>query len=336
MGSRMGKLVEVALVVAATLAVSEVILRLINPRPRVQISRPVLLDVPGGVFEMAGGQPIWRHLGTEARWNEGCVRPGTLNVLLVGTSITFGSGLGPADPFSVKAQALLDQQEPGRWCLLNVAQPAYTGAQKEAELALAIERWHPEVVLWELWGSDADHYTMIAGDAYNFGATELNAHGLPSLLPLPEPVETWLFVHSQLYQYAATALGTGTRPDEERWADWAAGTLPRIGETVSSSGARLGFFVPTRLDRPMAEMAADSTRVERAATPWLTEHGAPVLRFAEALQDSDPADIALDPDGHLNAEGHTRLAEPFVRWLTTEVMPETARAERASQAVLGH
>ena len=60
--------------------------------------------------------------------------------------------------------------------------------------------------------------------------------------------------------------------------------------------------------------------------------GTPKLRFAEVLINSDPRDIAMDPDGHLNAEGHTRLAAPFVEWLTLTVLPPHLRPPRAAPA----
>lgn len=321
LGGRLGKLLELTLVLLATGAVAEVLVRAVNPTPRVQITRSQRPGVEGWDFAMVGDQPTWRDAGTPARRNEGCPHAGSIDVALMGTSITFGTGLGPDEPFPRLMQAQLDAVEPGRWCILNLAQPAYVGSNKLAELPGVLARFHPDVVLWEVWGNDPDRYTMVGPDAFAFKDLVVGADGLPWVMPVPAPLHAWLFERSRLYQYGTIALARRTDDGTDRWRRWADERMGAVSELVGASGARLALYAPTPLYQPTGALADRPDQAMRAAQVWGAAHQAPVFLFAEALRDSDPADIALHRDGHLNAEGHRRLAPRLTDWVRAMAPP---------------
>lgn len=319
-----GKLLEVALVLAATAAVSEVVIRVVNPTPRVQITRSKRPGVQGWDFAMQGDQPTWRDAGSEARRNEACPHPGSVDVILMGTSITFGTGLGPDEPFPHLMQVALDGQAPGTWCVLNLAQPAYVGSNKLSELPGALERFHPKLVLWEVWGNDPDRYTMVGPDAFAFKDLRVGADGLPWVLPLPSPLHGWLFEHSRLYQYGTLALDGRVDDGAQRWQTWADDRMEQVYKLVTGSGARLALYAPTPLYKAPDELADHPDQAMTTAQTWGAKHDVPVFLFAEALRGSDPAEIALHRDGHLNAVGHARLAPLFQAWMVSLLPTETA------------
>lgn len=328
-GGRVGKLVEIALVLAATAAVSEVILRLVNPTPRVQIIRSKRPGVEGWDFAMLGDQPTWREEGTAARRNEDCPHPGSVDVLLIGTSITFGTGLKADEPFPHLMQRQLDGEAPGRWCVLNLAQPGYVGSNKLAELPAALDRFHPALVLWEVWGNDPDRYTMVGPDAFAFKDLRVGADGLPWVLPVPNPVHGWLFERSRLYQYATIALDGRVDDGLERWRAWSDDRMEAVYADVTASGARLALYAPTPLYKPPEALADHPDQAMTAARTWGAAHDVPVFLFAEALRGSDPAEIALHRDGHLNALGHARVAPLMRQWMVS-LVPEPEPPSAAS------
>ncbi len=325
-----GKVVEIALVAAATLVVSEALFRLARPAPRLQVTRPEVMGLPHG-FEFVDGQPLWPDYEGGNRRNEACPKPGTINVLLLGTSVTYGVTLPPESALGPRMQAELDAREPGRWCVLSAAEPAYRGGQKEAELHRAMARQHVDVVLWEMWGNDPDHTTMVGANAYSFGPMVLGPGGLPRVIPMPIPLEQWLFERSRLYQYTVLTLGRQV-PDRERWARYPTELLPRLVQTVEQGGGRFALYAPTRMDAPLAELVKSPSMPEMRAGRWIRDNHVPLLRFAEVLKDSEVADVALDPAGHLNPEGFARLTGPMVDWLTQVVLPPDARPRSVDAA----
>ncbi len=322
-GHRLGRLVEVCLVMAATAAVSEVVLRLVNPTPRVQITRSKRPGVDGWDFAMLGDQPTWRDAGSEARRNDSCPHEGSVDVVLMGTSITFGTGLGPDEPFAHLMQRSLDAQAPGRWCVLNLAQPAYVGSNKLAELPAALARFHPKLVLWEVWGNDPDRYTMVGPDAFAFKDLRVGADGLPWVLPVPNPLHGWLFARSRLYQYGTLALDSRVDDGADRWHHWADDRMEQVYALVSASGAKLALYAPTPLYKAPDELADHPDQAMSTARTWGAKHDVPVFFFAEALRGNDPAQIAMHRDGHLNALGHARIAPPFQAWMVS-LLPDLA------------
>jgi hypothetical protein len=320
---RAGKLVEIGLVVAATAAVAEVVIRVVNPTPRVQITRSKRPGVHGWDFTMVGDQPTWRDAGSDARRNEACPRDGTVDVVLMGTSITFGTGLGPDEPFPHLLQRSLDAGAPGRWCVLNLAQPAYVGSNKLAELPGALARFRPKMVLWEVWGNDPDRYTMVGPDAFAFKDLRVGADGLPWVLPVPNPLHAWLFEHARLYQYGTLALDGRVDDGADRWSQWADARMEQVYAQVTASGAKLALYAPTPLYKAPDELADHPDQAMSTARAWGAKHDVPVFLFAEALRGSDPAEIALHRDGHLNALGHARIAPVFEAWMVS-LLPDVA------------
>ena len=321
----LARILAISLSIAASLAWAEAITRWLKPTPRGQIIRA---DRGPGEWEvtMRHGQPTWRDAGSAPRRHEDCPKAGTRDVVLLGTSITFGAGLAPEDSPSARLQADLDATEPGVWCVMDLSQPAYTGGNRVAELTDALETLHPDVVLWEAWGTDADRYTIVGTDAYNFGPFDPDAAGLPYVVPLPAPVSAWLFQHSRLYEYAMIALGTGHKTDEERWAPWMTTGLPAVADAARAGGAVFGIYAPIGMERApetWIDVPGLPTRMER---PWALAHDVPYLHLAEPMRGADITKIRFDTVGHLNAEGAKLFAGALADWLRTDLAPRLPQA----------
>ena len=82
-------------IVAGTLVLAEIAVRVLPIWPRVQIVRPRL----GLPMSLIDGVPVWEQTGTAERRRADCPErkgPGALRVMAFGSSILFGSGLDPS------------------------------------------------------------------------------------------------------------------------------------------------------------------------------------------------------------------------------------------------
>jgi hypothetical protein len=292
-------------------ALSELAVRVVNPAPRTQI---VAAQAVEGM-RWADGVPLWRQTGSDAREEPACA-PGATEVLLVGSSITFGIRMEAADTVGARLQRVLSS-DGSAWCVRSVAQPAYTGEQKRVAVEAGIARWHPRVVVFEVWNNDGGDYVQVGDQAVATGGLRRDADGWPAP-PLPLP--TWLhhevMVRSAAWRYATIALAGGG-PDPGAWTERVPARLDRVVDAAGAD-ARVVVWLAARLNRPFAEQAAgnpgssDYGEVLR----WGAARGVPVVDMAAAWAGRDPGDLGIDACCHLSADGAEQAAEvlaPVVR-----------------------
>lgn len=82
------------------------------------------------------------------RDRSGSWRPGAqVRVLAVGDSHTYGAGLAAEDSYPARLQAILDEDAPGRYSVINLGIPGLNSAQVRNRLPLQVSRYRPDVVL---------------------------------------------------------------------------------------------------------------------------------------------------------------------------------------------
>ncbi|HMV68055.1 MAG TPA: SGNH/GDSL hydrolase family protein, partial [Myxococcota bacterium] len=298
-------------------ATGEAAVRVINPAPRAQVVREGAPGRPGYLIVERNGQPTWAEHGSDERRNDACQRPDTIDVVMFGSSITYGTGYAPGEVMSAFLQRDLDAIEPGRWCVHNYGQAAYTGWSKLAEATDVLPRIQPEIVVWELWGNDAGRFRKIGPDWYNLDGLDVDERGVPRLVPLPAALNEWLFLRSRFYAYTALALAPlepGGVP--ARWERHQREFVPAFDALIAANPTRVLFMVPSLLDSPFAELARRPSLPWDAMRGWAEAHHAPAVSLAAELVGDDPAVLRHDLCCHFNPVGHERVAEvllPHVR-----------------------
>lgn len=302
------------------LATAEVAVRTWDPTPRLQIIRSEDHDGEEGVpIHRVDGEPVWEDFGTVPRRNAGCDGDAATDVVLLGSSITFGVRLAPEDTVGARLQGLLDGARP--WCVRNHAQPGFTGRSKLAAAKEALPALAPEVVLWEVWHNDGGGYTMIGPDAYNLTSLPVDEQGYPRGL-LPGGLHRAAFRSSAFYHYLTLALAQPPEAGKlEAWQAYVDGVLPEVLALTEAHGGRLGLVLMPPLHQPFAE----SAKRTREGLPgylevvtWAEAAGVPYLDVADALRGEDVEALRIDACCHYSAAGSARIAEvlvPFVEAL---------------------
>lgn len=291
----------------------EIAVRLAHPTPRAQLIRGGGAAHEAYEIAMRHGQPTWKEEGSVERENHACVAP--VKVAMFGSSITFGTSYSAGEVMSAFLQRDLDAAEPGRFCVHNWGQAAFTGASKLALATDVLPETRPAVVLWELWDNDPGSFTMVGKDAWNFAELRTGTDGLPWLIH--PPGHAALFAHSQLYAFATVALSPLAPGGKDAlWGRYIDEFLPRLESLVHESGSQLVFWVPAYLDRPFASSAAHRSQYVARVVAWAEPRGVPVLFMAEALGDTAVESVRHDTCCHLNPLGHELAAKamaPLVR-----------------------
>lgn len=295
-----------------TVGLSEVLVRLANPVPRVQVIRPSA----GLQIHDEGGTPLWRFsTDPPVLRNEGCVRTGDgLEVAIVGDSILHWP-FEQADRSYINAgitlQAKLDEVRPGS-CVRNVSQPAYAGLQQAAELR-ALERTHPpDVVFWGVWKEDG-LYARI-GDVWvdvDMYPTDAAGYPEPPWIPLPSSLHHALMDHTRLWPYVVLALSypsghTRRFTGDPTVDDLHSGLTSSARRTVARGVPFVVVLLPP-LDKPFAQTLVDQPTAWGLVVPFAQQLGLPVVQVAEHLVGVDPATIRIDTCCHFNEEGQQRL-----------------------------
>lgn len=340
-------LLGTGLALGAGLGAGELWARSAKPMPRAQIIRaPVDGKGPGRVVTMLHGEPVWSEPGSEARRQEDCPGPDTVDVLLLGSSIFYGTGYEAHQVMSHVLQERLDARAPGRFCVLNHAQPAFTSRGKLAYAKEVVPQVEPEVVIWELWANEAGGFTKLGDDAYNLTGLVVDDAGYPVWLPfMPAALHHALFHRSRFWewltlQYTPKADGAY----EASWRELVDETLPTLHDLVTDHGGELALLFVPWLDRPFAQSLAEhGSRKRRGyvwSKQWADAAGVPTWDMAREFGDTPPEDVRHDPCCHYNPTGHQRVGEVLDRIVTTllddgeglqDPAPEPAPGEGAGQ-----
>jgi hypothetical protein len=291
-------------------ATSELIVRVGDFKPRAQ-----RVDLrPGNVAKlrpyMRDGSVLWAAAETDARENAGCV--GAVDVLLIGSSISYGIDLPAAASLAGQLQARFDERLPGLVCVHGHAQPGYVGENKlaEARRALSLLNRRPAVMVWGLWQNEPDRWTVVDDEAWIFSDVVTDASGLPAVPGVPAAANRALWSRSALWRYAtvATARSRSFGEGVTQMAAFAGERLPELDRLVGSDVTPL-FWVALPLAGTWRDGRAHDDEAWQPFVAGAKARGWTVLWEDELLADTTPAEVRLDPCCHLNATGSAAMAE---------------------------
>ena len=268
--------------------------RLVEPPLRLQVVRGSEVEL-----DLHHGAVAWVPRQHERRRNEACEGR---HVVVLGSSILYGSGVGPDQVFSTL-------MERDGLCLHNLSAPGFDLGAKLASLA-AWEAEHPVDEVWiELWDADVSGYTLLGPDAWRLPpGTRVDASGAPDAFGLPG--NSWLFAWSRLYQLATSSVvPVGSVPTEEIWGD----LVDRAA--ASLEGREVVVLVAPRLDRPFADSLTDDRGWAAAGAELALRTDARLVDLARLLVDEDHLALRADPCCHYAPAGHAALAEGLGRVL---------------------
>jgi HEAT repeat protein/lysophospholipase L1-like esterase len=243
---------------------------------------------------------------------------GTVRVVALGDSVTYGYGVNPAQAWPQQLEALWRSQ--GREVdVLNVALPAWSTRQQLIAYQRIARRYRPEVVLLGVCLNDIP---------------ELTANLNP-----PPPVLTWLHRHSAVYRLLLDAPGLEQRSVRELFRDPGP---PRVRESfarffeevrslrgaVTSDGASLALVIfPFRFQ---VEPEAPAPRAQERIKGFCSEEGIRCLDLLPAIAALGTSAF-LDHD-HLTPAGAERTASAVAESGLVAVGPS---APEVLQAALG-
>lgn len=298
----------------------EVFIRVAKPNPRAQVIRGGG-DRDGGHHQirLIHGQPVWAEPGTVERRNEDCRTADSYDVMMLGSSIFYGSSYTPDQVMSRHLQDALDASEGGPWCVFNLAQPAVTSLTKLALAQESIPTLKPDLVLWEVWHNDPGGFVLLGEDAYNISELQTDEAGYPNWLPIPSGLRRWLFHRSRLFEYAALALAPRrVNAYEEKWRVLREETLPELAALTEAHGGELVLVFTPMLDVPFAEsveLHKTKYRGYQWVTAWATEHNVRQYGLAEALVGESVEALRHDPCCHYSAQGHEAVGKQLATWV---------------------
>lgn len=311
------------LALASTLGMAEALLRVLQPRPRIQVVRSGLHDGLDLVVRLVEGVPVWPSASAEPRHNRACLDdPTRAPWLVLGSSIFAADGLPPEQAFSLRLQDALEQGGE-RTCVLNLAEGAYTFQNQAAVAREVLAGVRPRVVLWEIWANSPGTWVTLGDTSYRFQHLAVSDDGTPNPLAVPGPLHRALLTGSRLYEAGVLALVEAQEPASTgEWERLLARDLPAAHEAVRATGAQLVLVLAPPLERPFAAW----TQARREATGrtleawygeverWAATEGVPTVALDELLADHDVEDLRLDTCCHYNPDGQRAVGEVLAAW----------------------
>jgi lysophospholipase L1-like esterase len=305
----------VGLVVAILLAEAAVrVLGLVEYPPRLHQpdSTNVYTMRPGFRGKTSHGVPIRVNaLGARGPEVSATKRPGTFRILLLGDSMTFGSGIREETSFAALLERALDARGDGRdYEILNFGTSGYNTVQERNLLRMKGPSLEPDLVLVGFFSNDID--------PFRFAGQIDPRHRL--LVKIKEAVREnfrlYPFLHGRLQRlrqrFAPSNADAQTLSGESPGFDEAIAALADIRDLAAGYGARVLVVLIPKLkgldgDYPLARFDADFLAACAA-------RGIPAANLLPHFRGEDASKLWLRPDdGHPNERGHEILATGIYR-----------------------
>ena len=297
---RRRKLLALAIALVGAFLVGEVFVRLTLGAPlpeRLPIMQMQANPDRGWMMVPGANHYTYQHLvrvnslGLRGR-ELGEKRPGTLRVLALGDSLTYGQGVADDDTLPAYLEVFLNELDPeGRtWEVVNAGHRAYDTRQEVALLAELGWRIEPDVVVVFWYWNDI--YERPIRTTYE----NLSQKDGPVAFDTGGRVEGWAWLRWQAVQvvrHSALAMYLYDRMNG-RHHDPIAGKSREVGiaklgqhlDRLLRMSEKMGFQ-PWFVVVPDANLIVgtnDSAAVEEDAVALATEKGLPVVRLLPALQ----------------------------------------------------
>ena len=303
------RLLAVVLATAVTLAVAEILVRLVEPSP----FRPTAVED--------------EHLSDVTRpdFRDRVYRlekdPGTFRILAVGDSFTWGDGVLPEDTYADRLARQLERLQPGRkFEVINWSRPGWNTHEAWRSLRDADLEWHEDLLLVGYVLNDAEPSSQAERAPLHRRIAPRAPGSALSLL---------LYRHSRLFARLFDAVENLRRRvaidrfyrglyEGDTWED-AKRSLWRLRRMARADGAQTVVVIfpvfDPRLgpDYPYREL---HDRVASAAE----EMGIPALDLLPQYEGMDPRRLAVNPfaDPHPDELAHRIAADAIARFLVRE------------------
>jgi hypothetical protein len=297
------KLILVLFSLAVSLYAAEQWVRF-NEKPRWQRVKTI---------EMINGVPTWRPSWdqTDVIRNTDCLKDTVddrADVVLVGDSIFYGVGTDPQESLAPSLDRLLFARLEHLICTVNLAVPGYTFENEKVIGMRDIPVFRPKVVVLEVWANSPHQFTMLEGEAFNFGSVIVDENGLPNPLGLSPAVHRVLFSKSMLWRKITGEQRLPSRLSLDMWVDLVE-EVDEFHEWLGAQDIRLVLAFATKLSVPWGTGREIEAKHFGVLQTWAAEKGVPTLMFADILSSLPVEDVRFDSCCHLNNEGTALVAE---------------------------
>jgi lysophospholipase L1-like esterase len=335
---------------------AEVILRLSAP----PADTPDLFTKTTAEFEWSGrpsahglfaGVPVsFNRFGFRDRERSLERTPGTIRILALGDSVTFGMGVAEKDSFPRVTEALLNGSRRDGLApleILNFGVPGYNTVHELAQLREVGLKFHPDMVVVGFLYNDVEPSTVQSirlGRAVQFGG----AHGASGSPLIVQAVKSdinasvaFLKHHSMFFAWLSPRLGVALRPLGAKGF----GQVGEIKDQYVDGNPDWRWTRTALLDmkRLCENQGIPLVIVIIPAMAKFTESGYPIKEYHEAVSgfcraqainclDLLPAFWGLDgtkfwvslTDGHPNARAHRLMAEAVTKFLAPQLRERSA------------
>lgn len=286
-----------------------------RPLERIQVVELVPLQA-----EVVEGTPVWRTTSsTPQRMGTPC--GGAPEVVLVGSSILWGSGLTDEDSPRVQLAGRLADA-----CVTLLGQPAYTFENQRVEVRRHLEAHTPRVVVWEVWANSPRRWSIVGDVAYNLGFQSIGGDALPSPLGLSPSANLWLFAQSAAYRHVVVSgLTSDPRHLPVLSPRFAAAVMrPELSALVDRGVSVILAYMPA-LDQPF-EVTATSRPALYTRIEDQTEGVARGVWVADEMAERsvDVVSARADTCCHYSASGSAVLADILAEAVQPLLAPESS------------
>lgn len=289
-----------ATIAILTLVCAEVVVRVVNPVPRVQVLRAE--RVQG--YRAEPHQPMHASGGLHELERLDCIddHPDYRVVVIVSDSILH---TGSTEDISAM---LRRRPSTDGWCVVNGSTPGFYGNQQLSAGLRYLDRLEPDLVIWGMWKPNGRWLAVNETTWMETSALNVGEDGRLWPKVIPAELGRVLLSRSLLAQHVAVLL-SGTAPPGPD--DFSAAT--RMAEAVRARGADMVILDFPALNVPFGQTSpkAGSEEVLHA----VRDMGFTVIDVSEAFRDEDVETLRRDTCCHYNDQGTQRLAdliEPFL------------------------
>jgi hypothetical protein len=230
------------------------------------------------------------------------------DVVLVGDSIFYGVGTDPQESLAPSLDRLLLSRLEHLICTVNLAVPGYTFENEKVIGMRDIPVYRPRVVVLEVWAKSPHQFTMLEGEAFNFGSVVVDENGLPNPLGLSPAVHRVLFSKSMLWRKITGEQRLPTRLSLDMWVDLVE-EVDEFHEWLRAQDIQLVLAFATKLSVPWGTGRETEAKHYGVLQAWAAEKSVPTLMFEDILSSLPVEDVRHDSCCHLSNEGTALVAE---------------------------
>ena len=357
-------LVLTLIALAIPCLIGEVILRMLAPPPDTPgLFTKIPSEIewegkPSGQGTFAGVPVSFNAIGLRDRDRSPEPAPGTVRILALGDSVTFGLGVPEPDTYPRVAESLLNASRPTGQPpveILNFGMPGYNTAHEAVQLREIGLKFHPDVVLVGFLYNDVEPSTA-QGRRLGRERHEHEAHGGAAATPSLgrrfrhgiNAGVTYLKEHSLFFGWLTPRLGSLLRPlgakgfgqvgeVKDQYTDqnpdwlWAQAALLDLQKTCQERHVPMVVLILPAMAR-FTDASYPIKEYHQALNAFCAAHSITCLDLLPAFWGMDGTRFWVSPsDGHPNAQGHKVIAQALAKFLSPMLAQVPAAGQGAAR-----